>query len=77
MARETRQNGSAIRAIREMRGLSRNSLAAKIGKSYSYYCNIENEHKEPTAEMLHSIAMWLDVPVAALLRRGLYEEEST
>lgn len=72
---ETRQNGTTIRVIREIRGLSRDDMAVKIDKSYPYYCNIETERKDPTPEVLHRIARALDVPVAAILRRGIYAEE--
>jgi transcriptional regulator with XRE-family HTH domain len=72
---DTRQNGYAIRTFREIRGLTRDQLAEKIDKSYPYLANIENEHKDPTPEVIHRIALVLDVPVAAIMRRGIYSEQ--
>lgn len=65
------QNGTAIRTFRTIRGLDRDELAKKVNVSYPYFANIENEHKPGTAELLHRIALALDVPVAAILRRPL------
>jgi transcriptional regulator with XRE-family HTH domain len=71
---ETKHNGTAIRTFREMRAMSRDDLAQKIGKSYPYLANIELENKEPPAETLNAIALALDVPIAAILRRPLYAQ---
>lgn len=73
---QTRQNGTAIRTFREMRAMTRDDLAQKIDKSYPYLANIENEHKDPTPEVLHAIAAALDVPVAAIVRRPIYATSS-
>lgn len=66
-----RHNGTAIRTFRTIRGLSRDELAQKVGVSYPYFANIENEHKDGTPELIHRIALALDVPVAAILRQPL------
>jgi len=66
-----RHNGSAITTIRKIRGISRDELAQRIGTSYPYLANIENEHKEGTPELIHKIALALDVPVSAIVRQPL------
>lgn len=66
-----RHNGVAIRTFRTVRGISRDDLAKQLGVSYPYFANIENEHKDGTPELLHRIALALDVPVAAILRAPL------
>lgn len=77
---QTKQNGAAVKTFREIRGLSRDDLVKRIadqhggGVSYPYLANIENEYKDPTPEVLHRIALALDVPVAAILRRPIYAE---
>jgi transcriptional regulator with XRE-family HTH domain len=63
-----RHNGCAIKTIRTIRGISRDDLANVVGVSYPYLANVENEHKDGTPELLHKIAMALDVPIAAILR---------
>lgn len=69
-----RHNGVAIRTFRTLRGVSRDDLAQQVGVSYPYYANIENEHKDGTPELLHKIALALDVPIAAILRQPLLAE---
>lgn len=72
---ETKQNGTAIKTFREMRGFSRDDLVKKLtGVSYPYLANIENEYKDPPIEVVHRIALALDVPVRAITRRPLYTE---
>lgn len=70
-ATSRRHNGVAIRTFRTLRGLSRDDLAKRVGVSYPYFANIENEYKDGTPELLHRIALALDVPVAAILRQPL------
>lgn len=66
-----RHNGTAIRTFRTIRGVSRDELAQQVGVSYPYFANIENEHKDGTPELLHKIALALDVPIAAILRKPI------
>lgn len=76
MPSEPKQNGTAIKVFREMRGLDRNGLVEKLeGVSYPYLANIENEYKDPPAVVIQRIALALDVPVAAIVRRPLYAEQ--
>ena len=71
---ETKQNGIAIRTYRELRGLSRDDLAKRVGKSYPYLANIENEFKDATPLLINQIAIALDIPPAAIARRPVYAE---
>lgn len=43
-------------------------FATKAGISYAHLDNLENERKEASLEVLHRIAVALDVPVTALVR---------
>lgn len=63
-----RQNGAAIRAIRQREGLSVDQLANQVGFSAPHLRNIENELKNASIEHLAAIALALDVPLAALRR---------
>jgi len=61
-------NGEALRAFRILRGMSRQALALAAQSSYSHVANLETEEKTPSAELVHRIALVLDVPVGALTR---------
>lgn len=69
-------NGEALRTFRIIRGLSREALAEKAAPvSYSHIANLETETKEPSPELLHRIALALDVNVLALTRdRNVFAE---
>lgn len=77
---DTKQNGTAIRTFREMRGLTRDDLVQKFlsygasdkaRMSYPYLAHIENEYADAKVETVERIALILDVPVAAIIRRPL------
>lgn len=72
MADTTKQNGTAIATFRECRGLNRDQLAEKLGISYPYLANVENEHKDASPALVQRIAIELDVPVKAICRRAIY-----
>lgn len=63
-----RQNGAAIRAIRQREGLSVSDLANRAIISAPHVRNIENEQKSASLQHLAAIARALDVPLAALRR---------
>lgn len=63
-----RQNGFAVRAIRELRGMKVAELAQRVGISDQHVRNIELEHRSATPEDLARIAAVLDIPVLALQR---------
>lgn len=62
-------NGEALKAFRIMRGLSRQELAERAKPvSYSHVANLETEEKVASPELVHRLALALDVPAAALVR---------
>lgn len=65
---KARQNGFAIRAIRELRGMSRVDLADRIGCSESALSGYETESRPLPIGRLDRIATALDVDRAALVR---------
>jgi transcriptional regulator with XRE-family HTH domain len=65
-ASRTRQNGAAIRAIREREGLSVSELATSVGISDPHLRNLELEHKDARPETLALIARGLRCPLAAI-----------
>lgn len=64
----TRQNGYAIRAVREVRGMSLSDLAQLLGITDPHMRNFENEFRTAKPEMITRIAEALDVSSAALVR---------
>lgn len=67
-SKQTRQNGLAIRHLRIKSGKKPGEFASAARISYSTLDNIENERKSASPEVLHRIALALDVPVGALIR---------
>jgi transcriptional regulator with XRE-family HTH domain len=62
-------NGEALKTFRILRGMSRQDLAERAKPaSYSHIANLETEEKDPSPELVHRLALALDVPVSALLR---------
>jgi transcriptional regulator with XRE-family HTH domain len=65
---KTRQNGAAIRALREMGGWSQEGLAGEAGIDRSYLSLIESESRNAPVRIISRIARELRVPVAAIMR---------
>ena len=65
-----RQNGFAIRALRQKEGLSVDALAIAIDVTAPHLRNIENELRSASEVHLARIAKALDVPLAAIRFRG-------
>lgn len=61
------QIGSRIKAIRTAKGIKQNEMALKLGIPKSTYANYENEHREPSSEMIVRIANILEVPIPELI----------
>lgn len=59
-------NGDAIRALRTAYGWRLGKLAAAVGVSDAYLCNIERNRKPGTADVLRRIADTIGVPLAAI-----------
>ena len=63
-----RQNGAALRALREKDGWSQTDLARACGMTQANYWRIEAEAANARVESLNKIARALRVPVAAIMR---------
>lgn len=63
-----RQNGPAIRAIREKDGWTQTGLAKAAGIRQATLSGIENETSSATVVTLNRIARKLRVPVGAIMR---------
>jgi DNA-binding XRE family transcriptional regulator len=63
-----RQNGAAIRSLREKDGWHQPEFARKVGMSQSALSNIEREKRSARPATIHRIAHALRVPVAAITR---------
>ncbi|GAB3209728.1 hypothetical protein GCM10027294_25300 [Marinactinospora endophytica] len=59
-------NGATIRAVREIRGLTLEQLAERVGVDRSTLNNWELEHHRPARHRLERIARALGVEYAAL-----------
>ena len=70
----TRQNGYAIRAIREKDGQSVEGLAKVIGISTSYMRSVENESRSIGAAAISRVAAALGVPTVAIRNRAVPED---
>lgn len=66
--RELRQNGPAIRSLREKDGWKQSDFAKAIKISQAALSNIERERRPTTMRMLNVIARTLCVPVTAITR---------
>lgn len=68
----TRQNGFAIRTIRQIKGITPKDLAERCGLKHTQSLrNIETEQKSVSEEALNKIAQALDVDAAAIRRLPL------
>lgn len=65
-----RQNGHAIRALRQKEGLTPDELAKAIGVTTPHLRNIELELRSASEVHLARIAKVLDVPLAAIKNRA-------
>lgn len=73
-SKDPRQNGLAIRWFRIKAGRKPGEFAEAVGISYSSLDNIENERRSAGIEVLHRIAVELDVPVGAVSRSSLVRD---
>lgn len=63
-----RQNGAAIKAIRQLRGVSLDGLAAELLISRPYLSHLENETKTtPSIELMARLAQALGVDFIAVV----------
>lgn len=73
-SRPPRQNGQAIRSLREKDGYTQRAFAQAIGMKPANLCNIENETHSARVPTLNKIARQLRVPVAAIMRELAAED---
>lgn len=59
-------HGPAIRAIRELLGVSVSAFAPRVDCTQGYMSNVELGHKQPTTEFLSRVARELAVPIDAI-----------
>lgn len=59
-------HGPAIRAIREVTGVSISAFAPRVGVTQGYMSNVELGHKQPTVEFMARVAQALGVPLDAV-----------
>lgn len=59
-------HGPAIRAIRELLGVSVSAFAPRVDCTQGYMSNVELGHKQPTVEFLARVARELGVPIDAV-----------
>ena len=64
-------NGAAIKAFRQLRGISLRQLAELTQSSPSHMSRIENEQRGASNHLLPYIAAALKVPLAAITREKL------
>lgn len=64
--------GARIKELREERGLTQEQLAERADRHRAYVGGVERGERNPTLDVIHSIAMGLDVEIADLFapRRG-------
>ena len=60
--------GKKVRQYRDMKSLSQNDLAIKVGVSQSIISSIESDKSVPNSVMLQNIAKELEVDINELLR---------
>ena len=73
----TPQNGLAMRAIRELQGLTVQELANRLSVTAPAVRNYENEHRPTTPAMLANIARILGVSPLALARDPHFGRSAT
>lgn len=61
--------GSAVRGLREEKGLTQEDLASRVKLHDSYICLVERGRRNPTWETVRKIAKALDTPLSQLARR--------
>lgn len=66
LMRKRKAHGAAIRAIRELVGISISAFAPRCGVSQGYMSYVELGHKDPSPELLRKMATELGVPLDAI-----------
>ncbi len=64
--------GTKIKEVRKRKGIKQKEMAKKLGIPVSTYANYENNHREPSTEILNAITDVLGVSVFELIGKGKY-----
>lgn len=67
--------GARIRDLRRARGLTQERLAERAGRDRSYVGGVERGERNPTLDVIHSLAEGLDVEMAELFATGRRADE--
>lgn len=67
--------GTAIKNLRQQKGLKQIDFAVKCGLSQSYLSSIEKGRKEPTLSILKQIANALSIPMPVLVFLSLNRDD--
>jgi transcriptional regulator with XRE-family HTH domain len=67
--------GNTIKKIRIEKGFKQNEFAEKCGLTQAYLSKIENNQKEPTLNVLKTIANALETPLPILFFHSLDMED--
>lgn len=59
--------GEALRLLRSYHDISQTKLAAELGISRSYLCEIESGKKQPSLDLLKMYASEFSMPLSAIL----------
>jgi transcriptional regulator with XRE-family HTH domain len=73
---ERERQGATLRAIREIRGMTVDQLAAEMLISRPYLANIEAGRKKLSQRLVARAAEVLDVQQIALVREGYFDREA-
>lgn len=65
--------GSRIKEVRKKKGIKQKEIANQLGIPISTYANYENNHREPTSEIIDNIAALLDISVESLIGIEIFD----
>jgi transcriptional regulator with XRE-family HTH domain len=63
-----KQIGSKLQAARKLKGITQQEIANRVGISRTYYSQIENGDRDPSATIITNIAKALGVSIADILK---------
>jgi transcriptional regulator with XRE-family HTH domain len=66
--------GTAVRRLRDVRGLSQSVLARQMGVDPTYISHLESDRREPSLRVLRNLAGALQVPAATLFAIAVWSE---
>jgi transcriptional regulator with XRE-family HTH domain len=69
--------GKALKQIRIYHGLKQKDLSEDLNLSRSYICELENDSKEPSLDVLKKYSNYFEIPVSSLMFLGENLESHT